>query len=346
MDNPEKLPRAVPGPTPTPSAMDMAKEAASAAAECNVNMPPKCRDEGTCIPDANGLSFAESKAADMIAYDGEKGDIYTFPDGKQWKVASVEGGESGFRAVVLKPVDQSDSRIIVSYAGTDFFSLSDWITNIQQGVPPWLVKGLPTPDDYEWAAEIARIYKEQFGDRLILTGHSLGGGMASFAAAMSGCTPSTAINAAPLNQQTLELAILATERCEKNKRNTQHYNTYGEIVHMLDFLVGGGDQFGNGVPYSVPGPSRILESITPMNLFGNHGLSNTAPCVEPPVLAEAGIDRIRKQVSAVKKDQARLEQKKESALKDLAVIRGQKEAERNSIEGMKRELGIRKPFEK
>ncbi len=119
-------------------------------------------------PAAQGLTFAESKSASELAYkkhDLKAGDVYKFPDGKEWRVAEVSTNSStGFRAVVLQPVDQNDNRTIVAFSGSD--ELVDWGNNLGQGA------GLPTPQ-YDEAVAFASKWKAKEGDNVILTGHSV-----------------------------------------------------------------------------------------------------------------------------------------------------------------------------
>jgi hypothetical protein len=239
--------------------------ASQKAAACQANMPPACKSFGICIPDAKGLSFEESKGMSHIAYDGEIGDVYEI-GGEKWIVSELEADSvTGFRAVLLKPLDSTDDRIIAAFAGTEFTSLADWETNFGQ---PFKIE---IPPQYRQAAEFAKRMKEyakETGSEFILTGHSLGGGLASYASAMNGCIPSTAINAAPLDGMTLYKAL------KTGCRNTTHYNADFEIVHNLP-----GIQLGNE-HISVPGGYGWFLPI--INHFGNHSLEATAPCVPLP----------------------------------------------------------------
>ncbi|MBK8811997.1 MAG: DUF2974 domain-containing protein [Acidobacteria bacterium] len=240
------------------------KVPAQAAAECTANVPPACRKMGVCIPDANDLSFAESKSASDVAYDGEEGDVYRFPDGKEWRVDSlIENTQTGFRSVVMKPVDSSNDRVILAFAGTDTTDLAEFAKDMFYGNLP-----LTVGDQYEQAAATAKDLKAKYGDRLRLTGHSLGGGLSTYAAAMNGCLKSTGINSAPLHGNAN--GDVVAKRCSREFHFD--YNTAWEFVHKLP-------GFNWGDAESVYGSG---------NIFDRHSLKNTAPCVAPPKKVKSG----------------------------------------------------------
>lgn len=83
--------------------------------------------------------------------------------------------ETGFHAAVYK---DDDGNYVVAYQGTDATSLDDWITNAQSA--------FTTPDQYLQAMSLAIQMKQRFGDKVTLTGHSLGGGLCQAAANATG----------------------------------------------------------------------------------------------------------------------------------------------------------------
>lgn len=144
-------------------------------------------------PEAYKLKFSETKGACHLAYDAVEREKYLFPNGKIWEVVAKKEDWSGYRSILLKP--ENDSRVILAFAGTNPTSLGDLITDFAQET------GL-LPRQYQWAANEALNYKCQYGSNLILTGHSLGGGLATYASLLYKI-PTTTLNPAPLAENTV-----------------------------------------------------------------------------------------------------------------------------------------------
>jgi hypothetical protein len=92
----------------------------------------------------------------------------------------IEDANTGFQAVIYQ--NNHSGEVIVSFRGSDTGSLSDiqtdWLdTNLAQGVGY-------TPDSYMQGAELARTIKAGF-ENVRLTGHSMGGGVANYAAILN-----------------------------------------------------------------------------------------------------------------------------------------------------------------
>lgn len=84
-------------------------------------------------------------------------------------------------------------RYVLAFTGTN--SLRGWKTNLTQGI------GIPARQ-YVLAGRLGKLARGAFGDELVITGHSLGGGLASTAALKSGA-PAVTFNAASLSDQTI-----------------------------------------------------------------------------------------------------------------------------------------------
>lgn len=217
-------------------------------------------------PAAQGLSFAETKGASQLAYGANVGETYRFPDGRTWNVVDVqEDPRSGFRAIALKPTDPADRRTIVAFAGTQ--DGVDWRNNIQQGL------GLPSRQ-YRQAVDFANKWKAIDGNNVRLTGHSLGGGLASYASIKTNL-PATAVNAAPLALNRFSLNPFENRR--DAARITQYY-VPGEALTAYDDAAIGNVRPGNSI--AVRGRGSILD---PRSVLNNHYIDNVAPDVPLPV---------------------------------------------------------------
>jgi hypothetical protein len=244
---------------------DGAKKVAVTAARVTVDGVDIATHPGLSNPPASqGLKFSETKSACDLAYKGNKGDVYRFPDGKQWKVVDVnDDPKTGFRGVALKPVDPSDKRVIVAYAGTSgSLTGPDWQTDLKQAA------GLST-EQYKQAVDFANKWKAVAGNNVILTGHSLGGGLASYASIKTGLH-ATAVNSAPLALNHLSLNPAAYTRI------TQYY-VPGEALSVENEINPADVRPGYQLP--VRGKDSILD---PRSIGSNHSLDHVAPSIPAP----------------------------------------------------------------
>jgi hypothetical protein len=104
---------------------------------------------------------------------------------------------SKFRAELYIPdpaVLGADARPVLSYKGTDVTSPVDWANNFTQGV------GQPT-DFYNRAMDLAMEVNKATDGQFEITGHSLGGGMATAASAVTGADATT-FNSSGLHDST------------------------------------------------------------------------------------------------------------------------------------------------
>lgn len=214
-------------------------------------------------PAAQGLEFSESKGASDLAYNANAGEVYTFHDGGQWEVVEVsDDPNSGFRAIALRSTDPEDDRVIVAFAGSG--KLNDWDDNLMQGA------GL-VPEQYEQAVAFAEKWKTAEGaDNVRLTGHSLGGGLASYAAIETDLH-ATGINASPISLNNLQFDFGDFTRI------TQYY-VPGEALSVVNNV--NPLDVRPGVNIAVRGQDSILD---PRSIGTNHALDNVAPDIKPPV---------------------------------------------------------------
>lgn len=126
-------------------------------------------------------------------------------------------GWSGFQSALYER--QSDGTVFVSIAGTQ--DAVDWINNGLQGV------GI-IPPQYLQAAELVAAAREKYGDRVVVVGHSLGGGLASFAGLLNGARTMT-FNAAGLGLGARALAW-ADGSLDANRGLITNVNLKGELL--------------------------------------------------------------------------------------------------------------------
>lgn len=181
LPRPTPTPKPQPAPTPTPPAVTKPttpEDAATAAAT-------------TRFQEVRPLLDVTKTVSDLAYQLPPKG---TVKDG----LTVVGGGEdpdTGFRYVVVRG---PDGKVYLGFAGTDF---DTWHDTRDLGTDVEQAAGF-VPAQYQQALDVARIYQAQFGDRLVVTGHSLGGGQATYVAAMLGVR-GVGFNSAPLGPGTL-----------------------------------------------------------------------------------------------------------------------------------------------
>jgi hypothetical protein len=103
----------------------------------------------------------------------------------------LHDAKTGFDASLYR---DASGAVVVAYAGSDEFQ--DWPHNFRQGL------GFQDAQ-YDEAIALAQEAKRAFGDNVILTGQSLGGGLAA-AASMANEVPAVTFNAAGVHDKTLE----------------------------------------------------------------------------------------------------------------------------------------------
>ena len=235
------------------------------------------------------LNFEESKSISDIAYEGKQGEVYQFSDGSYWRVDRAEEKDSGFRAVAMRKVvpdgnggymdDPNDNRVAVGFAGTN--GADDVDDDLLQGI------GF-TPAQYDQALEFTNEVRQEAAkncESVNLTGHSLGGGLATYASIQTG-VPATAINSAPLSNNKVPGGT------DYSGQITQYYSE-GEILTDLDNANGYDQRPGAHVEVdaAIDEPSWYEYIYDPGGSIGreiqasldNHSLGNTAPDVAAPV---------------------------------------------------------------
>lgn len=136
--------------------------------------------------------------------------------------ASLDDAKSGFKARLY---GDADGRVVLAYSGTD--EGKDWLTNFGQGL------GFETAQ-YNQAMALARQAKVAFGDDMVITGHSLGGGLAG-AAAVATDTPAVTFNAAGVHDKTMSRIGLDPDAAVREAENglIRRYAVKNEILTDL-----------------------------------------------------------------------------------------------------------------
>jgi hypothetical protein len=128
------------------------------------------------------------------------------------KVAGVGVGSTGYKAALYK---SDRGEYILAYAGTNPKSGKDVWTDVKGGLTPF------TPAQFDRAMETGKAVKAKLGDNVVFTGHSLGGGLASYAAIGTG-TPATLFNPMDL---TRNLISKARSEAKTNAPDSAYANT-------------------------------------------------------------------------------------------------------------------------
>lgn len=155
--------------------------------------PPKVADQEapgiageTGAPQCSVLSLARELAplAD---------NVYSPSDVNGFKLLRSYEGRDGFAAAVYKGEVQGREQLVVAFRGTELGSgflnaVKDTLTNIDSG--------LMVPTQYKQAVDFLKSVQAQNpGSEVILTGHSLGGGLAAYAGIRIG-VPAFVVNSA------------------------------------------------------------------------------------------------------------------------------------------------------
>lgn len=146
--------------------------------------------------------------------------------------------QSSFRARVYVAEGDGGPDYVVSFRGTT--DGSDWKANAQQGV------GLPS-DQYSRALLLARAIGRHPKAQVTITGHSLGGGLASAAALASGRDAQT-FNAAGLSDATIRQA--QSIRGDTPAPKIAAFYVRGEILSAIQ---DGGDRVAGAILGGIPG---------------------------------------------------------------------------------------------
>ena len=254
----------------------------------------------------NNIAVERARLADYVYPDNHVGDDSPVGWGKidmQLPVKEqLDDAAENFHVEVYK--SKIDGSMVMSFKGTN--GLKDWGHNLKQG----------TGGDsyqYERAMKLAQRYKKVYGNNLQFAGHSLGGGLASAAAAVTGL-PAYTYNSAGLHPNTpkdfggsLEIASKVTKSWHvKGEILTMSQNNLGKLLPILAVAPGVG----------TAGAAFIASLMVYTALKGNYGMPDAAGELKklPAVhgggpIARHGIDHVIDGIEQQKKeDEAAMQQ--------------------------------------
>lgn len=179
--------------------------------------------------------------------------------------AALDDAKSGFKARIY---GDAEGRHVLAYSGTD--EGKDWITNFGQGL------GFETAQ-YNQAMALARQAKVAFGEDVVITGHSLGGGLAA-AAAVSTDTPAVTFNASGVHDKTLSRIGLDPDAAAREAENglIRRYAVKNEFLTELQErtpIMRGlmPDALGHKIELADPDPLSFWQKFNPVKA-GKHAI--------------------------------------------------------------------------
>ncbi|MBL8866594.1 MAG: PAAR domain-containing protein [Planctomycetia bacterium] len=180
-----------------------------------------------------------------------------------WTLMDRVDGRLGFNASIYEGEFQGRNTIVVAYGGTA--GAMDGVSDV--------VNGLWGSDQYVQAVGLASAIRQQYPDaNIVFTGHSLGGGMASFAGIMTN-TPAIGFNAAgPLPPALLTFGAGNLAGLTNTSQASQHIIHVNAENDPLTNSVAGYPWSSN--VYTVPLPKPPSENGVFQNLIYNHSIDN------------------------------------------------------------------------
>lgn len=183
----------------------------------------------------------------------------------KFRPSDLENSHSGFRARLYT---DSNGHYVLTFPGSN--EVEDWKHNLRQGA------GLKDVQ-YEQAIDLARKAHHAFGNNVVLTGHSLGGGLASAGALATG-SPAVTFNSAGLHSRTIEhlgFDAGAVRRELMTDGQIRHYSVRSEILTSLqehNLLTRGllPDALGHEIELPDPHPLQGWKKLVPGNSL-RHG---------------------------------------------------------------------------
>jgi len=183
---------------------------------------------------------------------------------------------SGFVARVYEHPNEGG---VVSFKGTS--SMKDWIANLRQGAGSESAQ-------YNQTISLAKEARKIFGDDLVFTGHSKGGGQAALASVVTGNSAVT-FNAAGLHDVTIKHLDLDPDkvRAKVGDGQIRSYVVAGEILNKMQDGAGGlmPKSLGARIDLDDPHPQQGWTSYIPGSGVKHatelHFMSNVMDALKP-----------------------------------------------------------------
>ncbi|MCC7374732.1 MAG: DUF2974 domain-containing protein [Verrucomicrobiales bacterium] len=260
--------------------------------------------DGSRQSDAEMQALAESEVAGELHRDGEQCGLreagqalgplaegsYGTLDPEGFREVEVIKGDKDFDATVYRGAFEGRDSIIIAYGGTA--SLEDAKADASL---PYTV-----PSQYDQAVALAQRIKSEYpGMPIIVTGHSLGGGMGAYAAMHEGL-PAVVFNAA--GPQTPQLMVLGDQI--KNSSNVVQFNAdydpltgaggspivWKGVQAGLASLPGVGTVLGPVASVARPpggpwGESVVCDVEQPLRYGEHHSITNMNSALNDPSIA-------------------------------------------------------------
>lgn len=177
--------------------------------------------------------------------------------------AMLQNSTSGFKAAVFT---DPQGNHVVAFAGTDTKNkvdlLKDAVTDVGQGL------GVPFSGQYRQAVDLARQANQAYGGKVVMTGHSLGGGLAATAAMATGHSAVT-FNAAGVHNDTLlsvGLNPLST-KLQAASGQVRAYSVAGEVLTTTQVASPGlPDAMGTPILLKDPKPPKLQPTWNPVEM--------------------------------------------------------------------------------
>ncbi len=134
---------------------------------------------------------------------------------------------------------------VLAFRGTEAMSPLDWISDITQILNDYISADI---SQYRAAVDLAALLKNQLGNNLQITGHSLGGGLAQASALYTGLK-ATCFEAAGVTRGTLQDLGISDAMISQNSADITHFNVQYDPLSDFDGRMNNEAPFYNTLQY-------------------------------------------------------------------------------------------------